>query len=284
MKSFSYMNTGHNLRMVITDLDGTLFNDRQEIAQEDRETLIGLGFHNILRVVATGRNLYSALQHLNADSPIDYLIFSSGAGIFNWHNKRLIHSNFLPKEKVALIAGILIDGGINFMIHELIPENHKFVYYRSNKINPDFERRLEIYKDFAVPLAPDSENYQHSCQIIGITNNKDDLCALWDKNILGVKIIRATSPLDGVSIWIEVLPEGVSKGHGVEWLCRYTGINPSQTLGIGNDYNDLDLLNFTAWSFVVDNAPQDLKTFYPSCHSNEQCGFSDAVKQTIHPH
>ena len=267
--------------MVITDLDGTLFNDRQEIAQEDRETLLELGFYNILRVVATGRNLYSALQYLNADTPIDYLIFSSGAGIFHWQKKRLIHSNYLPKEKVALIAGIFIDDGINFMIHELIPENHKFVYYRSNKNNPDFERRLEIYKNFALPLAPDSETYQHSCQIIGITNNKNDLCELLDKNIQGVKIIRATSPLDGASIWIEVLPEGVSKGHGVEWLCRYTGINLSQTLGIGNDYNDLDLLNYTAWSFVVNNAPEDLKKSYPTCRSNEQCGFTDAVKQTI---
>jgi len=270
-----------DIQMVITDLDGTLFNDQQETAREDLDTLKKLASQNIVRVVATGRNLYSALNRLKPNFPIDYLIFSSGAGIYDWKTKRLIHSNYLPKEKVEDIALILINAGINFMIHELIPENHKFVYYRSNTYNPDFERRFQLYKDFAEPLDPNTETYQHSCQIIAITNKKADLYDLLDQEIQGVKIIRATSPLDGVSIWIEVLPEGVSKGHGVEWLCRYTDVDPSKTLGIGNDYNDLDLLKFTAWSYVVDNAPEDLKKFYPACRSNEQCGFTDAVKQTI---
>lgn len=270
-----------DIQMVITDLDGTLFNDQQETAREDLNTLHALANQNILRVAATGRNLYSALNRLKSDFPIDYLIFSSGAGIYHWKTKSLIHSNYLPKEKVEHIARLLIDSGINFMIHELIPENHKFVYYRSNTYNPDFERRFQLYRYFAEPLDPNTETYQHSCQIIAITNKKDDLHALKDQDIQGVKIIRATSPLDGVSIWIEVFPEGVSKGHGVEWLCYYTGVDPSKTLGIGNDYNDLDLLNFTAWSYVVENAPDDLKKFYTTCRSNEKCGFSDAVKQTI---
>lgn len=267
--------------MVITDLDGTLFNDQQEVMQEDLNTLHALAYQKIIRVVATGRNLYSALNRLKPDFPIDYLIFSSGAGIYHWKTKTLIHSDYLPKEKVEYIARILIDWDINFMIHELIPENHKFVYYRSKKFNSDFERRFQLYKNFAEPLDPLTETYQHSCQIIAITNNKEDLHTLIDQEIQGVKIIRATSPLDGVSIWIEVFPEGVSKGHAVEWLCRHTGVNPCKTLGIGNDYNDLDLLNFTALSFVVENAPEDLKKFYPACRSNEQCGFTDAVKQTI---
>ncbi|MCF8335362.1 MAG: HAD family hydrolase [Bacteroidales bacterium] len=271
----------YDIQMVITDLDGTLFNDQQEAVQKDLNTLHGLAQQNIIRVVATGRNLYSALNRLKPDFPIDYLIFSSGAGIYHWKSKKLIHSDYLPKEKVKHIARILIDYDIDFMIHELIPENHKFVYYRSKKYNPDFERRFQLYKDFAEPLDPLTETYQHACQIIAITNNKGDLYALLDKEIQGVRIIRATSPLDGTSIWIEVFPESVSKAHGVEWLCRYTGIRPSKTLGIGNDYNDLDLLNFTALSFVVANAPEDLKKIYPACRSNEQCGFTDAVKQII---
>lgn len=270
-----------DIQMVITDLDGTLFNNQQETAREDLHTLQALAKQNIVRVVATGRNLYSALNRLNPDFPIDYLIFSSGAGIYNWKTRNLIHSDYLPKEKVEHIARILIDSDINFMIHELIPKNHKFVYYRGNTYNPDFERRFQIYRDFAEPLDSNTETYQHSCQIIAITNKKADLHDLLNKEIQEVKIIRATSPLDGVSIWIEIFPEGVSKGHGVEWLCRYTGVDPSKTLGIGNDYNDLDLLNFTEWSYVVDNAPEELKKFYPTCRSNENCGFTDAVKQTI---
>jgi hypothetical protein len=270
-----------DIQMVITDLDGTLFNDQQEVDQENIDTLQALTEKNIIRVVATGRNLYSALNRLDENFPIDYMIFSSGAGIYHWKKKKLIHSDYLPRDKVEHIANLLVEYNIDFMVHEMIPENHKFVYYRSNKDNPDFERRFQIYKDFAEPLDPLKETYQHSCQVIAITRDKEDLYTILNHKIQGVKIIRATSPLDGESIWIEIFPEGVSKGHGVDWLCRYTGVDPSKTLGIGNDYNDLDLLNFTALSYVVDNSPDELKNFYPTCRSNQQCGFSDAVKQTM---
>ncbi|MBS3808111.1 MAG: HAD family phosphatase [Bacteroidales bacterium] len=267
--------------MVVTDLDGTLLDDDQQAHQEDLNTLRKLGDQNILRVVATGRNLYSALNKLDGDFPIDYLIFSSGAGILEWKSQRLIHSEYLPGDQVEAIAGKLIDYDIDFMIHEVIPENHKFVYHRSQQHNPDFERRYRLYKKFAVPLDPASENYQHACQILAIPGERTELHEQLIREIPEAKVIRTTSPLDGISMWIEIFPAGVSKGHGVEWLCQYTHTDPAKTLGIGNDYNDLDLLKFTHNSLVVENAPDDLKNLYPSCNSNQNCGFTDAVKKIL---
>lgn len=267
--------------MVITDLDGTLLNDDQQAHEEDLKTLRKLGDQNILRVVATGRNLYSALNKLERDFPIDYLIFSSGAGILEWKNQKLIQSEYLPGEQVEAIARKLIDYDIDFMIHEVIPENHKFVYHRSKQQNPDFERRYRLYQDFAEPLDPESENYQHSCQILAIPGERIELHEQLIREIPGAKVIRTTSPLDGISMWIEIFPKGVSKGHGVAWLCRHTQTDPTKTLGIGNDYNDLDLLNYTGKSFVVANAPEELKKKYPICNSNQSCGFTDAVRRVL---
>jgi len=267
--------------MVVTDLDGTLLNDDQQAQQKDLYTLNKLGDQNILRVVATGRNLYSALNQLERNFPIDYLIFSSGAGILEWKTQRLIHSEYLPGHQVEAIARKLIDYDIDFMIHEVIPENHKFVYHRGHQHNPDFERRYRLYEKFAEPLDPATENYQHACQILAIPGERTELHEQLIREIPGAKVIRTTSPLDGISMWIEIFPAGVSKGHGVEWLCRHTHTDPAKTLGIGNDYNDLDLLKFTQNSFVVENAPDDLKNLYPSCDSNQHCGFTDAVKRIM---
>ncbi len=269
------------VKMVVTDLDGTLLNNNQQAHPKDLETLDKLKHHNILRVVATGRNLYSAFKRLEKDFPIDHLIFSSGAGIFEWKNQRLIHSQYLPRQKVESIARKLIHYEVDFMIHEVIPENHKFVYYRSQNHNPDFERRYRLYQEFAEPLDPDAENYQHACQILAIPGERTELHQQLIQEIPGAKVIRTTSPLDGISMWIEIFPEGVSKGHGTEWLCHYTHTDPTHTLGIGNDYNDLDLLKFTHHSRVVENAPKELKELYPSCKSNQDCGFTDAVEQIL---
>ena len=271
----------NTIDMVVTDLDGTLLNDNQQTAHCDLETLKELGRRKILRVVATGRNLYSAMKRLKPDYPIDYLIFSSGAGVFDWNRQKLIHSEYMPRQQVETIARKLIQYDMDFMIHEVIPENHKFVYHRSQQHNPDFERRYQLYQDFAEPLDPKSENYQHSCQILAIPGESSQWHERLIREIPEAKVIRTTSPLDGISMWIEIFPSGVSKGHGVEWLCHHTHVDPEKTVGIGNDYNDLDLLNYTKNSYVVDNAPEELKERYPNCRSNLDCGFTDAVKRTI---
>ncbi len=265
--------------MIISDLDGTLLSNENSFHKRDMKTLYSLGKNNIIRVIATGRNLFSAKKVLNDDFPIDYLIFSSGAGVYNWQTKKLIHSNYLENKDVKDISKILINNDVDFMIHEMIPENHKFVYHKAHENNIDFNNRCKLYKDFAVPLDVSTELYKNACQIIAIFPNKVHLFENMKRKFSDIKVIRATSPLDGESIWMEIFPIHVSKGHGVEWLCNYLGIDKNSTLGVGNDYNDLDLLEFTRYSYMVENSPDELKNKFETCADNQNCGFSDAVSK-----
>lgn len=95
----------------------------------------------------------------------------------------------------------------------------------------------------------------------------------------GLHVIRTTSPMDHVSTWIEVFPKSVSKGHALENICSRHGIAPEQTMSIGNDYNDLDMLNFTGKSFVMGNAPKALKEKFPVIKPNHSNGVSQLVYQ-----
>lgn len=264
-------------QMVITDLDGTLFTNKHEVSLIDMKSLYWLGEKNITRVIATGRNFFSVNNALKENFPIDYLIFSSGAGVYNWKTRLLMHSQFLPDLEVKQISKILIENNVDFMIHELIPENHKFVYHRSGKMNVDFEKRIKIYKDFALQLNPSNENYKHACQILAVLPNNVSLFDEIKQKFNDIKIIRTTSPLDGDSIWMEIFPESVSKGHGVDWLCKKLKVNPAKTISIGNDYNDIDMLEYTDEKYVVSNAPDDLKERFPVCKSNQENGFTDAL-------
>ena len=266
-----------NWEMVITDLDGTLLNDNREVSLTNMKSLFWLGEHKIIRVIATGRNFFSLKKVLKDNFPIDYLIFSSGAGIYDWKNKKLIHSQNLPDYEVKQIAEILINHKVDFMIHEMIPENHKFVYYRTQNHNPDFERRIKVYNDFAIELNPEIEKYKHACQILAVFPNAINLFEDIKKKFCDIKIIRTTSPLDGDSIWMEIFPKTVSKGHGIDWLCKKLNVNQSGTISVGNDYNDIDMLEFTSEKYVVDNAPNELKEIFPICKSNQENGFTDAL-------
>jgi hypothetical protein len=270
-----------DIKIVITDLDGTLLNNSKQVSLIDMKSLYWLGEHKIIRAIATGRNFYSTFKSITEKFPIDFLIFSSGAGIYDWKQKKLIHSQYLPENDVKQISEILINHKIDFMIHEMVPENHKFIYYRTKNKNPDFERRLKIYKEFADELNPKTETYKHASQILAVFPNDIKLFQEIESKFNDIKIIRTTSPLDGDSIWMEIFPKSVSKGHGIAWLCDKLKINQSQTISVGNDYNDIDMLEYTAKKYVVSNAPDDLKEKFPICVSNQNNGFTDAISRHL---
>jgi len=94
-------------------------------------------------------------------------------------------------------------------------------------------------------------------------------------------VIRASSPISDNYIWIEIFHQTVSKGNAVKQLCDLFGIQQNQTIGIGNDFNDLDLLRFTNHSYLTQNAPIEIQEHYPQIPSNEQDAFSFVVEKLI---
>jgi len=269
-----------NIKMVITDLDGTLAKSDSSICPVDRKTLIKLGEKNVQRVIATGRSLYSAAKVLDDNFPIDYLVFTSGAGIMEWKSKKIIHSQHLSPREVEQITAVLMSQKIDFSVQDKIPENHYYSYILYNPENEDFKRRLAIYNGFTRPFKKGS--MKEASQIIAILGRNTTRFQQLSRMFSNIKIVRATSPLDGKTIWMEFFPRHVSKSYGVNYLCQLLNIDKSQTVSVGNDYNDLDLLDFCAYSFVVENAPEELKKLYPAVASNDMNGFTDLINALTH--
>lgn len=267
-------------KIVITDLDGTLLDNNSKVSPINYQTLINLKNKNIIRAIATGRSLYSIQKVLSSDFPIDYAIFSSGAGIINWETKQIIYETHLESNHVKSISECLKTENIDFMIHKPIPDNHLFVYYQTDQPAPDFMRRCKHYKHIAKPI-PRDYCYEKSCQIVAIIPENPVKYTQLKNNFPEVNTIRSTSPLDHKSIWIEFYSKNVSKAMGIKWLCNYLDICHKQTISVGNDYNDIDMLHFTAHSFVTENAPNDVKKHFKVTHSNENNGFSHAVLSVI---
>jgi Cof subfamily protein (haloacid dehalogenase superfamily) len=269
-----------NIQMVLVDLDGTLLNNNKKIGTDDLLTLQLLGNMGIIRVFATGRNLHSAKSVLPDNCPFDYLIFSSGAGIMDWNTKELLFQSVLSKIEVLNIENVLKVLGLNFSIHFPIPENHRYYFFKGKSYVPDFECRNNLYRDFNAELN-DFYPLENASQFLIILNHENEIEAITD-SINGFKVIRATSPIDGISVWIEIFSNNVSKATGGKFLCEMLDISQDATLGIGNDYNDLELLDWTAQSFIVSNAPDVIKSKYTQCADNQNNPLSDVLNKILY--
>jgi hydroxymethylpyrimidine pyrophosphatase-like HAD family hydrolase len=265
--------------MVVTDLDGTLFQKDHCISERNYQTLLDLGQRGIVRVIATGRHLYSAHKVLSLDFPIDFLLFSSGAGILAWPEQKLLFSASMTRQEVIPAFDALSRRSLDFMVHRPIPENHHFLYFSSGQFNPDFEARCRLYRDFAAPGQPQQVPPGDACQLVAIepyfreVSYFDEIREELDR----LTVVRTTSPLDGRSRWIEIFSRKVSKALAAIRITRELGIPEQAVMAIGNDYNDLHLLQWAARSFVVSDAPEELRRLFPAVRSGDESDFSEAV-------
>lgn len=271
-----------HLGAVVTDLDGTLLDAERRLPPANRQALQRLGELGVLRIIATGRSPFSLRRALSPDTPVDYVAFSSGAGIARWPDFHLMRATHLPATAPPQLAAVLTRLHLDFMLHEAIPDNHRFAYRRSGRCNPDFDRRLAAYPHCGRELGQHEVPEGQYCQALVIEPDDEEatrrqLVAAFPR----YSIVMATSPLDGRSRWFEIFADGVCKSSAADWLLRREGRAAETVVAVGNDYNDADLLDWADLSFVVANAPESLRNRHAVVAAHDQGGFAEAMVRAL---
>ncbi len=274
--------------LFITDFDRTLLRNDKTIGEKDLQAMEKLGRKGIFRAIATGRSLYSferALDELgfskqNRVFPVDYVIFSTGAGIMDYKTKTIIKDSFLKSWETAHIADYFENQKLDYMIHRPIPHTRNFVFKSHGAPNPDFYARIQLYNQFCSPLNGNgAHRFGRATEVLSIIPKckARNIDRKIKKALSPFSVIKATSPLDHESVWIEVFPRSVSKSRAGSWLAEKLQINRKNIVSIGNDYNDADLLTWSGKGFVVENAPNDLKLKFETVASNNKNGVARAI-------
>jgi hydroxymethylpyrimidine pyrophosphatase-like HAD family hydrolase len=82
---------------------------------------------------------------------------------------------------------------------------------------------------------------------------------------------------------IDILPANASKGHGTARLAEIEGLAPENVMAIGDNFNDLEMLEYAGTAVVMGNADPRLlerDEFYTTL-SNDEGGVAAAIEQFI---
>jgi Cof subfamily protein (haloacid dehalogenase superfamily) len=269
-------------KLIVTDFDGTLAGPNGIVSQKNRETLDSLGKKKHIRVIATGRNLYSVHKVIEPSFPVDYVIFTTGAGMIHWPTQKIMVSHHLEKQSIKTAFDCLKQKQIDFMIHDLIPNNHVFYYFETGLDNSDFVFRKQHYGNYGRPgnleTLPES-----ATQFVAVLrpDQKESVYENIRRELQALNVIRATSPFDHKSIWVEIFSKKAAKHSTAEFLASELNISLRNTVAVGNDYNDIELLNWASRSFAVENAISELKARHEVVAHADQGGFSEAIERIL---
>jgi hydroxymethylpyrimidine pyrophosphatase-like HAD family hydrolase len=64
---------------------------------------------------------------------------------------------------------------------------------------------------------------------------------------------------------LDILPPGCSKGSAIARLAASLGIRRDEVMAIGDNYNDVEMLNYAGQPVLMGNAPEELRTMAKNC-------------------
>jgi hypothetical protein len=96
-----------------------------------------------------------------------------------------------------------------------------------------------------------------------------------------VTVLRTEYPERDLSM-IDVLNTGCSKGHALERWAAHRGFRREQVMAIGDNHNDVEMLEFAGHPVIMGNACEELRgRGWSVTLGNDQCGVASAVAEVI---
>jgi hydroxymethylpyrimidine pyrophosphatase-like HAD family hydrolase len=236
--------------MIALDVDGTTINHAGELSPAVREAVKEVVEAGVQVIIATGRSIVAAMdivRELGIDQ--GYAVCSNGAVTLELDPKedngyRILEAvTFDPAPALNLLRAAMPDAVV--AVEEL------GVGFKVSAPFPDGELQGEVK---VVPWDDLVADPVTRVTFRSPGNTADDFVHLTEH--IG---LHGVSYAVGFSAWLDINPEGVSKGSAVEILRRRLHVEPTDTVAVGDQRNDIEMLKWAARGVAMGNAPDEVK-------------------------
>ena len=261
-----------NIKLIVTDLDGTLLNSKHEVSPLFFELFKVLKKHNILFVAASGRPYYSIIEKLEAIK--EDIIVVAENGSIAMEQDDLILSTPMNTNKLLEIES-LING--NDKIHPIYCTHSKAYFSKKSSEDDYIKTLMEYYPNFA--LIESISEIEEDILKIALYHSEDS-----EKHIY--PLFKKFEPEYKIKIsgknFLDISDKLAHKGHAVSLLQNKYKITQAETLIFGDYNNDLEMLRLATYSFAMENAHENvIKTANYKTKSNDNFGVELILKQLI---
>ncbi len=259
-----------NVKLIVTDMDGTLLNSNHQLPTNFEEIYKLLEARNIKFVVASGRQYYSIIDKFEYFTNNITIIAENGAYIKSNTSEIAVHKINIDK----------LNSIVSFI--RTIPNTYlvlcgkKQAYIEQNDL--DF---ISFFKEF-----------YNSYQLVDdVLQMEDDFfkIALYNPNGAEENIfpyLNAFKTEFQIKVsgyyWVDVMQLNINKGTAVEQLQLKWHISKEETLVFGDYLNDLELFKQASYSVAMENAHDEIKAIATyQTKNNDENGVVDFIKKNI---
>lgn len=241
---------GVSIRLIATDLDGTLLSDPTTISARNRAALDAARAFGIEVVPVTARQRMGLSPITELAGFTGWALCSNGGQGIHLTTGEVLFSAYLEAGTQQAVAAALLKTLPEVMFASVREEGRVFVAqteYAQSATFSDHKRdpaEMDVQPLTEVLAEPSLKLIVRHPEL-----GNDDLLSL----IAGLGLDGFAATHSGAP-FVEVLAPGVSKAWGLEQLCRHLGIDRSEVLAFGDAPNDAEMLAWAGRGVAVANA------------------------------
>lgn len=259
------------IKLIATDMDGTLLDKNGQINHEFDGIFKRLIEKDIKFVVASGRQYFRLKEDFKEYS--DQIVFIADNGSMVMYRDEKIHSKSLKDEYVGqIIDYIKQDENL-----EMVLSGKKKAYLDADK-EDIIDEIKKYYKEYEI--VEDLAHVQEEILKIAVysPNSAEKTYNKILKQSWGDKVKVSLSG----EIWIDIYSEETNKGIAIKMIQEKFGIKKEETMAFGDYFNDVEMLQEAKYSYAMENAPEDFKKYANFiAGSNEENGVLEVIKEIV---
>jgi len=278
-------NSSSSIRLLATDIDGTLLNPQFKISEGDLMALRRAHAAGIEIVLVTGRRHRFALP-IAQQLGFDLWLISSNGAVTRSLAGETFHRDMMPAATCRRLVGAMQEFRGNTVLTFDTEVKGAIVLERVDELGESIRRWLEKnmeYIEFVVPIENALVSDPVQAMFCGtMARMSQALQALNGAGMDGsVTVLRTEYPDRDLSM-IDVLNAGCSKGHALERWARHRGYRREEVMAIGDNHNDVEMLEFAGHPVIMGNACEELRgRGWTVTRGNDECGIAAALEAVL---
>lgn len=277
--------TKPSIRLLATDIDGTLLNPQFKISDRDLAALRRAHAAGIEIVVVTGRRHTFALPIVK-QLGFDLWLISSNGAVTRSLSGETFHRDMMPAETCRRLCAAMQEFRGNTVLTFDKETKGTLVLERLDELSLSIQRWLEKniqYIDFVIPIERALVTDPIQAMFCGsLEHMARALKTLNHSGLEGMVTVLRTEYPERDLLMIDVLNSGCSKGHALERWAAHRGYRREEVMAVGDNHNDVEMLEFAGHPVIMGNACEELRSRgWHVTGSNGECGLAEAVEMML---
>lgn len=275
-----------SIRLIAIDIDGTLLDPHFQISARNVAALRSAHQAGAQILLATGRRHDYALPIAQELGFPVWLISSNGALIRSTEGETFYFDRLPRASAIKLIRHMDQFRG-NAVLTFDRPGHDALILQRVEELNQTISRWIQNNERYIRYISPLEDALTHEDPIQAmycgrVARMQQAQARLAQADFLDeITILRTQYDHRDLCI-LDILNRDCTKGHALRRWAEHHGLARSQVMAIGDNYNDLEMLEFAGLPVIMGNASEELKqNGWKLTASNAESGVAQAVEEVF---